>query len=74
MSGTKGHFERGRWIEGRDPEPEPALGTAGNAAPPLPGKPEEHEQIERAAHEAAENLERAINGWATSARLGLKKL
>ncbi len=63
MSETKGHFERGRWVE--EPEPAPAAPTAGT--------PDAHEQIEEAARKAAEDLERAINAWAESARKALQK-
>jgi len=63
MSETKGHFERGRWVE--EPEPAPAAPTAGT--------PDGHEQIEEAARKAAEDLERAINVWAESARKALER-
>jgi hypothetical protein len=79
MSGKKGHFEKGRWIEDRDPEPgpEPAAPAAKErieeSSRPLPGAPVVSVEIERAARQAAENLERAVNEWAASARLALRK-
>lgn len=78
MSGTKGHFEKGRWIEGREPEPalEPAAPNAGErigeASRPLDRTGGDGD-VERAAREAAENLERAVNEWAASARLALRR-
>jgi hypothetical protein len=71
MSETKGHFERGRWVE--DPEPAPVAPTTGSAGRHPPGTPDAHEQIEQAARKAGEDLERAINAWAASARQGLQK-
>ena len=63
MSETKGHFERGRWVEDRELAP----------AAPTAGTPDAHEQIEEAARKAAEDLERAINAWAESARKALER-
>ena len=39
----------------------------------LLGTPEGHEHIERAARKAGEDLERAINAWAESARQALRR-
>ena len=37
------------------------------------GTPEGHEHIQQAARKAGEDLERAINGWAESARRALQR-
>ncbi len=50
-----------------------AVGDVVNSGQHLLGTPEGHEHIERAARNAAENLERAINEWAASARLALRR-
>ncbi|MCK8518856.1 hypothetical protein [Methanoculleus sp. 7T] len=39
----------------------------------LLGTPEGHEHIEQAARKAGEDLERAINAWAESARQALRR-
>ncbi|WP_332450584.1 hypothetical protein [Methanoculleus sp.] len=44
-----------------------------NAGHRLLGTPEGHEQIEQAARKAGEDLERAIKGWAESARRALQR-
>ncbi len=83
MSEAKGHFERGRWVVDPLPAPEPEKKPAPKTPiveertqeTPQPVQktgshpPDAHEQIELAARKAGENLERAINAWAESARL-----
>ncbi len=71
MSEAKGHFEWGRWVE--EPKPAPAVPTTGSTGRHQPGTPDAHEQIEEAARKAAEDLERAINAWAESARKALER-
>ncbi|HOF97696.1 MAG TPA: hypothetical protein PLV90_11060 [Methanoculleus sp.] len=87
MSEAKGHFERGRWVVDPVPAPEPEKKPAPKTpiveertheAPKPVQKsgshpPDAHEQIELAARKAGEDLERAINAWAASARQGLQK-
>jgi len=50
-----------------------AVNDVMNAGHRLLGTPEGHEQIEQAARKAGEDLERAINGWAESARRALQR-
>ncbi len=50
-----------------------AVNDVMNAGHRLLGTPEGHEQIERAARKAGEDLERAINAWAESARQALQR-
>ncbi len=86
MSEMKGHFERGRWIEESRTAPAapaapvkpvapaaPAKPAAGSAGHSPSGAPDAHEQIEQAARKAGEDLDRAINAWAESARKALQK-
>ena len=87
MSEAKGHFERGRWVVDPVPAPEPEKKPAPKTpiveertheAPKPVQKsgshpPDAHEQIELAARKAGEDLERAINAWAESARKAWQK-
>ncbi|HOI14631.1 MAG TPA: hypothetical protein PLG75_12270 [Methanoculleus sp.] len=50
-----------------------AVNDVMNAGHHLLGTPEGHERIEQAARKAGEDLERAINAWAESARLALQR-
>jgi len=50
-----------------------AVNDVVNAGHRLLGTPEGHEQIEQAARKAGEDLERAINAWAESARRALQR-
>ncbi|NLA38988.1 MAG: hypothetical protein GX882_06355 [Methanomicrobiales archaeon] len=71
MSEMRGHFERGRWVE--EPEPAPPAPAAGSTDRQSPGASDAHRKIEEAARKAGEDLERAINAWAESARKSLQK-
>ncbi|WP_433450158.1 hypothetical protein [Methanoculleus thermophilus] len=51
-----------------------AVNDVMNAGHHLLGTPEGHEHIERTARKAGEDLERAINAWAESARQALRRL
>jgi len=48
-----------------------AVNDVMNAGHHLLGTPEGHERIEQAARKAGEDLERAVNSWAESARQAL---
>ncbi len=50
-----------------------AVNDVVNAGHHLFGTPEGHERIEQAARKAGEDLERAINAWAESARRALRR-
>ncbi|WP_292518700.1 hypothetical protein [Methanoculleus sp.] len=50
-----------------------AVNDVMNAGHHLLGTPEGHEHIEQAARKAGEDLERAINAWAESARQALRR-
>jgi len=50
-----------------------AVGDVVNTGQHLLGTPEGHEHIQQAARKAGEELERAINSWAESARRALQK-
>lgn len=50
-----------------------AVNDVMNAGHHLLGTPEGHEHIQQAARKAGEDLERAINSWAESARQALRR-
>jgi len=50
-----------------------AVNDVMNAGHHLLGTPDGHEHIQQAARKAGEDLERAINSWAESARRALQK-
>ncbi|NLM30114.1 MAG: hypothetical protein GX216_06765 [Methanomicrobiales archaeon] len=70
MSEKRGHFERGRWVE--DPEPAPQVSVAGSTGS-RPTGASDAQTIEEAARRAGEELERAIDAWAESARKSLQR-
>ncbi|MFA5613357.1 MAG: hypothetical protein WC993_02680 [Methanoculleus sp.] len=71
MSEKRGHFERGRWVE--DPDPVPPVPVIRSTERHSAGVSDAHKEIEEAARRAGEDLERAIDAWAESARESLQR-
>lgn len=89
MSGKQGHFEQGRWVEDPEPVADTpaieeriqetscsvrkAIDDVIGLGRHLFGTQEGREHIEQTARAAGEDLERAINDIAESARRALKR-